>query len=167
MRKKSSRSGSITQSEQWCARITGKETVYLLGSLFRCLLRISSAHLASLDSIRNRLIDFRWNPRLTSSSREYHVVKYLHRSAVVPSFGGSFLQSRFPRRNVTVSLGTPVKRLFEWNRPAWNRPPKHRTLPPPRDFCPSHWRRRPIHQKYFFAGRWEVREEERRHIENP
>jgi hypothetical protein len=80
-------------SKQWCSCVLGEEAFDLLGSFLGCLLRISSAQLASLDSIRDRLIDLRWNPRLTSSGREYHVLKYFHWGAAVRSFGGPFLQS--------------------------------------------------------------------------
>ena len=62
-------------SQQWCPRVSGEEAFDSLGSFLGCLLRISSAQLASLDSIRDCLIDLRWNPRLTSSGREYHVLK--------------------------------------------------------------------------------------------
>src|SRR6516162_1087352 len=94
-------------SKQPASRVSGEEAFDSLGSFLGCLLRISSAQLTSLDSIRDRLIDLRWNPRLTSTGREYHILKYLHRSAAVPSFGGHFLQSRFSRRNHIVYL-TPV-----------------------------------------------------------
>ena len=38
-------------SEQWCSRITGKETINLLGPLFRRLLRISPAQLTGLNRV--------------------------------------------------------------------------------------------------------------------
>jgi hypothetical protein len=62
-------------SQQRGTRVFGEEEFDSLGSFLGCLLRISSAHLASLDSIRDRFIDLRWNARLTSSGREYHVLK--------------------------------------------------------------------------------------------
>ena len=62
-------------SEQWCSRVTGKEAFDSLGSFLGCLRRISSAQLASLDSIRDRLVDLRWNPRLTSTGLECQVLK--------------------------------------------------------------------------------------------
>jgi hypothetical protein len=62
-------------SKQRGSRVSGEEALDLLGPFLGCLLRISSAQLASLDGIRNCLIDLRWNPRLTSGGREYHVLK--------------------------------------------------------------------------------------------
>ena len=62
-------------SKQRGSRVSGEEAFDSLGPFLGCLLRISSAQLASLDGIRNCLIDVRWNPRLTSSGREYHVLK--------------------------------------------------------------------------------------------
>jgi hypothetical protein len=65
-------SGSSTQRG---ARVSGEEAFDSLGSFLDCLLRISSTQLASLDSIRDRLIDLRWNPRLTSTGQYYQVLK--------------------------------------------------------------------------------------------
>src|SRR5580692_2375329 len=61
-------------SKQRGSRVSGEEAFDSQGPFLGCLLRISSAQLASLDCIRNCLINFRWNPRLTSSGREYHVL---------------------------------------------------------------------------------------------
>ncbi len=62
-------------SEQWCSRVSREEAFDSLGPFLGGLHRISSAQLASLDSIRDRLIDFRWNPRLTSTGQDYQVLK--------------------------------------------------------------------------------------------
>ena len=62
-------------SEQWCSRVSGEEAFDSLGSFLGGLHRISSAQLASLDSIGDRLIDLRWNPRLTSTGLECQVLK--------------------------------------------------------------------------------------------
>ena len=62
-------------SEQRCSRVSGEEAFDSLGSFLGGLRRISSAQLASLDSIRDRLIDLRWNPRLTSTGQECQVLK--------------------------------------------------------------------------------------------
>ena len=62
-------------SEQWCSRVSGEEAFDSLGSFLGGLQRISSAQLASLDSIGDRLIDLRWNPRLTSTGQECQVLK--------------------------------------------------------------------------------------------
>jgi len=62
-------------SQQRGTRVSGEEAFDSLGSFLSCLLRISSAQLASLDSIRDRLIDIRWNPRLTSTGQDYQVLK--------------------------------------------------------------------------------------------
>src|ERR1700730_4529073 len=62
-------------SQQRGTRVFGEEAFDSLGSFLGCLLRISSAQLASLDSIRDRLIDLRWNPRLTSTGQECQVLK--------------------------------------------------------------------------------------------
>ena len=64
--------GSSTQRG---TRVSREEAFDLLGSLLGCLLRISSAQLASLDSVRDRLIDLRWNPRLTSTGQQCPVLK--------------------------------------------------------------------------------------------
>jgi hypothetical protein len=117
--------GSSTQRG---ARVSGEEAFDSPGSFLGCLLRISSAQLASLDSIRDCLIDLRWYPRLTSTAREYHVLKYFHRGAAVSSFRGPFLQSRFSRRNVAVRLGTPVNDSL-------NGVVLHRTYSPNTELC--------------------------------
>src|SRR5262249_32601450 len=59
-------------SKQRGTRVSGEEAFDSLGSFLRCLLGISSAQLTSLDSIRDRPIDLRWNPRLTSIVRQSH-----------------------------------------------------------------------------------------------
>jgi hypothetical protein len=64
--------GSSTQRGP---RVSREEAFDLLGSFLGCLLRISSAQLASLDSVRDRLIDLRWNPRLTSTGQQCPVLK--------------------------------------------------------------------------------------------
>jgi len=64
--------GSSTQRG---TRVSGEEAFDSLGSFLGGLHRISSAQLASLDSIRDRLIDLRWNPRLTSTGQECQVLK--------------------------------------------------------------------------------------------
>jgi len=62
-------------SEQLCSRVSGEEAFDSLRSCLGGLYRISSAQLASLDSIRDRLIDLRWNPRLISTGQECQVLK--------------------------------------------------------------------------------------------
>ena len=64
--------GSSTQRG---TRVFREEAFDSLGSFLGCLLRISSAQLASLDSVRDRLIDLRWNPRLTSTGQQCPVLK--------------------------------------------------------------------------------------------
>ena len=64
--------GSSTQRG---TRVSREEAFDLLGSFLGCLLRISPAQLASLDSVRDRLIDLRWNPRLTSTGQQCPVLK--------------------------------------------------------------------------------------------
>ena len=64
--------GSSTQRG---TRVSREETFDLLGSFLGCPLRISSAQLASLDSVRDRLIDLRWNPRLISTGQQCPVLK--------------------------------------------------------------------------------------------
>ena len=51
--------------EQRGTRVSREEAFDSLGSFLGCLHRISSAQLAILDSVRDRLIDLWWNPRLT------------------------------------------------------------------------------------------------------
>jgi hypothetical protein len=63
------------ESTQRGTRVPGEEAFDSLGSFLGCLLRIGSAQLASLDSIRDCLIDLRRNPRLTSGTRKYHVLE--------------------------------------------------------------------------------------------
>jgi hypothetical protein len=62
-------------SQQRGTRVSGEEAFDSLGPFLGCLLRINSPQLASLDSIRDRLIDLRWNPRLTSTGQDYQVLK--------------------------------------------------------------------------------------------
>jgi hypothetical protein len=67
--------GRLRASTQRGTRVSGEEAFDSLGSFLGGLHRISSAQLASLDSIRDRLIDLRWNPRLTSTGQECQVLK--------------------------------------------------------------------------------------------
>jgi hypothetical protein len=64
--------GSSTQRG---TRVAGEEAFDSLGSFLGGLGRINAAQLASLYRIRDRLIDLRWNPRLTSTGQERQVLK--------------------------------------------------------------------------------------------